>query len=672
MPLEVVTQPPYGPVWENSDWDQSKPGTFAVVIGVSKYDHLPKDKVECDQEKKKEEDKQKFYGLCQLYVSALTAYRFFCWLKEKYRHPHLPLAKVWLLLAPTDTEIQQMPDLPQNSFRQPTFLNCKAAIGEWFTCINTLHPFVSEKSRTLFFFSGHGLEVGGKQILLPSDYLEPPGLPDWALSTYNLWTGMKATPVPEHFFFLDACRNDHEKLKGLGIEGTQVLPPCLHARTDAISPIVYATGPGAAAWAPENPQQGISIFGRALVECLECHEGVGAWQDTQQRYWITFRQLEDYLEPRVAQLLQGAGLRTNQPVKISEAVGRRPICQVEPPLAKRGFRRGMKPADALPTLDRVALPQGWRGPDDSWKSTYNIVQDKSMTELLCKAKIYDLSTREWTDIQKAVAREALTVQAIARTEDTYTYTIEVETRLPSPQWLEFVSPNNQKAASLLLGDEYDHSRYTLRFDFMDQPSGRVIAGLDVSLASLNEGVLGEAAKLWNQYRWSDVGEEATPAEFALLERLLLGKVESPPAATAAALLLLRGWRPDLLHNWLKNLATWFPERPDGWVIWVEQLLRTKQEKGLEEAVTAFLTLEQLPLPLTSEGLIHASRQVGELLQFAFPAPEHQTNEQRRRHEALKKLQQRLNRALAVHRSGGFCAVFIGRKEAVTPDLILPA
>ena len=307
-------------------------------------------------------------------------------------------------------------------------------------------------------------------------------------------------------------------------------------------------------------------------------------------------------------------------------------------------------------------------------NTYNVVQNEFMTELLWKAKVYDLGSCDWTDIRAAVAAEALTVQALARTQDRHTYTIDVETRLRLPLWLEFTDEaRNQKAAAVLPPDLEYYPRYTLRFDFMDQPDGgKVITGLDVSLAGSNEYVLGEAAKLWKQYRGSDIREEETPAEYALLEDLLHGKCRSPLAATAAALLLLRAWRPDLLHDWPRNLANLFPERPDGWVIWTEQLMRTGQDEGFKEAVPEFLHLEQLPLPLTSEALGHAFRQAGELLQFAFPTSETQTDEQRRQYEALQKLQQRLNRALALHRSGGFCAVFIGSREVVTPDLILPA
>jgi hypothetical protein len=641
---------------------------------VSKYDHLTGD----DQS----------YGLGKLFVSALTAYHFFLWLKDEYLHPDLPLAKVWLLLAPTTAEMQLMAGLPTTGFRQPTFANCEIAIGEWFESIQALDSTVSEKSRTLFFFSGHGLEVTrDKQILLPSDYLSPPVRNvNKALSTYNLYTGMGATPVPEHFFFLDACRNDHAKLRELSLEGTPVLNPCPSWRTrpDVISPIVYATGPGASAWAPLNPQQGISVFGRALVECLECVGGVQAWYDNQ-RYWVTFRGLEDYLDPRVRELLQGAGLRIKQPVQISVAAGKTPICEVPPPSRSRGLfgavgkalggvRRGFGGELERTTTKRssVPLPPGWRGPDDSGVNLYNIIQNEFMTKLLSEAKVYNLTGQFSAAIQTVVANNGLIIREISRTDDRHTYTIEVEAHYDD-QVLEFTDEvNNQKFAAVLIRDVGSFPRYTLRFDFMEKPSqGVVLAGLDVSLASSNKGVMGEAATLWNRYRASDISKEGTPTELNLLERLLFDKCESPLAATVAALLLLRSRRLDLMHDWLGNLANWFPDRPDGWVIWVEHLLRTKRDEGLDLAIDGFLNLEHLPLPLTAEALGHAARQVEELLAFAFPPSDSQTDDQRERHKALKRLQYRLNRALAMLPPGGFCAVFIGQKEAITPDLILP-
>lgn len=652
-------------LWENPVWDGTKPGTFALIIGVSKYDHLKGD--------------EQSYELGQLGVSALTAHHFFSWMNEEYMHPDLPLAKVWLLLAPTDAEIQEIGDFPKDGFRSPTFANCENAIGEWYSAIQSLDSQVSEKSRAVFFFSGHGLEITlDKQILLPSDYLSPPiRNVNKALSTYNLYSGLRATPLPEVFFFLDACRNDNEKLKKSGVEGTRILNECLQPRPDAICPIVHATGPGSPAWAPSEPKEGISVFGQALLECLECTEGVKAWLNNNH-YWITFRELEDYLSPRVASILEGEGFRIKQPVQISWAAGKTPICEVGPPRSITfGFASGdekiLADTIALPQLSPLALPQGPQGPVHSASigAIHNLLHDEIVTSSLWKARLYDLERRQWTDLKHSRAEHSLRFREIASTEDCNTFQMEVELQRSSTQWFE-VTLQNQTAACLLIGDKQYHPCYILRFDLSMAPSaGRLISGFDVSLANSSQGLLGEAATLWNHFRGSDILKEGKPAEFALLEEVLSGKRDSPLAATVAALLLLRAWRPDLLHDWLKNLTDWFPDRPDGWVIRVEQLLRTKQEEGLEEAITAFLELARLPLPFTSEGLGHASRQAGELLRFAFPAPEKQTVEQQRRHQALSKLQQRINKALAVFRPGGFSAVFVGSQEAVAPQLLLP-
>ena len=401
MPLEP-DQTHHG-LWFNPEWTPGKPGTFAVVIGVSKYDHLTGD----DQS----------YRLGQLYVSALTAYRFFHWLKDEYRHSDLPLAKVWLLLSPTTAEMEQMANFPLTGFLQPTFSNCETAIGEWYAAMQVLDSTVSEESRALFFFSGHGLEVTqDRQILLPSDYLSPPlRNVNKAISTYNLYSGLRALPVPEHFFFLDACRNDHEKLRELSLDGTPVLNPCpsWRARADVISPIVYATGPGAVAWAPMGPKQGISVFGRALVECLECVEGVEAWHDNQ-RYWVTFRGLEDYLAPRVSALLQEAGLRIKQPVRIWGPAGKTPICEVAEPSQSRSFFDfapkdepsraevfldfAPKLEETIPGLSPVPLPRGWRGTDDSLVKLSNIIQNEFMKKLLSEVKVYDFSEHLWLSL----------------------------------------------------------------------------------------------------------------------------------------------------------------------------------------------------------------------------------------------------------------------------------
>jgi hypothetical protein len=302
----------------------------------------------------------------------------------------------------------------------------------------------------------------------------------------------------------------------------------------------------------------------------------------------------------------------------------------------------------------------------------------------------------------------LTIREVARTDDKRTYQIDVEMNRTSTQWLELTdNRKKKKAACVLIGDKHYHPRYTLRFDFLNTPGGAVISGLDASLAGSNWGMVGRAASVWSKYPGTNI-DEAVPAEFALLSEALSEKEESPLAATVAALLLLRARRPALLHNWPRNLAKWFPDRPDGCVVWAEQLFQTEKDKKLSEAIIWLLELERRGLPHTAEALGLASRQVKDLIDFAFPALDVQQrfkrfseragraltalrpDEQQRsdsllerlgrlvtalrpdERKRLKRLRERLERALAVFRPGGFCAVFIGPMDKVTPDLILPA
>lgn len=156
-------------LWTNPGWQEGTPGTFAVVIGVSRYPHL-------DQGPTPAQDLgqpwiREARRLGQLQVSAHTAHRFFSWLSEGYRYPDAPLAKCWLLLAPTDEEIQQVPDIARHA-EQPTLSVCTQALVQWYTSMRALPKPAQHRSRALFFFSGHGLQViHDKQLLLPSDYL---------------------------------------------------------------------------------------------------------------------------------------------------------------------------------------------------------------------------------------------------------------------------------------------------------------------------------------------------------------------------------------------------------------------------------------------------------------------------------------------------------------------
>jgi Caspase domain len=658
----MLKQDPTQPARWSTESPLTGPSTFAVVIGVSRYDHL-------------DGSEENSYGLGQLAVSALTAQRFFSWLQDEYQHPDKPLAECWLLLAPSDDEKAADPTLSITP--RPTFENCRRAIGYWFKSMSTLNPAYAQSSRAMFFFSGHGLEVSAdRQILLTSDYLEPPNRTvNTALSTFNIYTGLHALPLAEIFFFIDACRNDYPALRELGVEGTNVLNPVpsYKMRPDVKAPIVYATGPGAAAWQPSvasRDERSVSVFGRALVEGLKGTQGMVPLSDGE-RSWVTLRGLEDFLDPRVEALLLAAGTTVKQPVRIWGPVGKLAVCEVAPPpvdgsIAAWRFEppsRSLMPMTPM-TFQRLHLPALL--PEvgaSSAQDIHSVVKDEFLANLLTSSRTYDFDTRSWG----ALGSGPLTVREVSRDSNRRTYRIDLEVRSKAAVWFELDDPMaDVRVACVLPSDDVSQPIYTLELDLRVGPGRGHITNFDVVLSTANRELLGETAQAWRKYRAVDLRDAASPSEVRILERALAYAVPSPLAATTVALLLLRAWRQDLLHDWARQLAQEFPASPDGGVIWAEQLLRGPSADTPSEVIPWLLTLRQRGLPHTAEGLGIAARQIDELLTFAIKpgdVPDYH------RYDQLAELRVSLKRALSTCRPGGLTATFIGRKALVVPEML---
>ena len=86
------------------------------------------------------------YGLAQLQVSALTAWRFFCWLRDDYQCAQKPLAYCWLLLAPSEAELTYEPKLAEHAW-PPLFTNCADAIAHCYNAMQQL-PAASAQERS--------------------------------------------------------------------------------------------------------------------------------------------------------------------------------------------------------------------------------------------------------------------------------------------------------------------------------------------------------------------------------------------------------------------------------------------------------------------------------------------------------------------------------------------
>lgn len=652
-------------LWINKSWQPGTPGTFAVIIGVSNYDHLGGGSAPASDT----------YDLGQLYVSALTAYQFFQWLNESYQYDGSPLAKCWLLLSPSQSESEVEPALMQHLLL-PTFDNCATAIGDFFVEMQGLSLPSAQKSRSFFFFSGHGLEITQeKQILLPCDYLRPPvPVLNRALSTQNFFTGLAVLKVPEQFFFLDACRNDHQRLREQQIEGTLVLntPPAYSANPSRNAPLLYASASGTQAWQPNTPTEGPSLFGRALLEGLEAQTNMEIDRSVHP-FSVQIAPLQKYTRKRVMQLIEERGARVSQSVMlggvnsdlyatvtqitsqqdVTRSADIKTITPIPPNLpASSGFMYG----STKELHGWHPLRQGMRfNFDNEVLDIHDVFGSEQVTDIWQSVRVYSFKRRSWLP-----SGEDYAVHQIRRA-DTKAYQVEfVLLHNEGSHWLE-LSDGEMTFACLLSGDESHGVHQTPLYSLEIELSGDRIIRLSANLSPDNEAFLGEMARLWEKYRDISVVEAVENIDMRRAEEALFGKHQSPLAATVAGIILLRAHRLDLLRDWLRNLTNFFPDRPDAPVLWVEQLLQQPSEQNLSaEVVDYLLKLSDRGLPQTTEAFGYAVRQVETVLRS-----EGLDISQK---EKLESLQQKLRQALPFFRTGGLFSVFVGGKGKISPTL----
>jgi hypothetical protein len=562
---------------------------------------------------------------------------------------------------------------------EPTLDRCAKALRAWFKAMEALPAAAAEKSGSFFFFTGHGLELTQEQqILLPSDYLEA-GVPDDAISVRNLRNGLGVLRVRDQFFFLDACRNDHQELKDAEIKGRSILQEWKASRTnpDRNVPILYASAAGTQAWAPALPTEGASLFGRALLEGLDGRPDLRLDCDGQVCRIRTYP-LHTFVRERVQALLRERGATVRQNVPLSGSVLDDPaVTEIDVTRAGvPGMTPPSRPGFALALPERLPIREGWnplgpvaitRAPAASF-SSHDVFGSEHMTATWEGVRVYSLKNRRWLE-----AESAYRLKSVRRDDERQVYRLELTIPDPGDHWLEMpVDPWAAAAepavfACLLPGDEYGEVVY--RLDVDRQNRGPILS-LEAGLAPVGGGNREAAAVLWERYRERNAREAADGPDMQWLEGILRSKFESPLAATVAGIVLLRAGRLDLTHDWLRNLSRNFPELPDGPALWLEKRLREAGLEGLEPAdLDLFLEIGQRGLPRTGEALGYAARQAEDLLaasaERALPALDPE------RRLRLQELSGWLRRAVRFFRGGGLFTVLSGPADAVRPALAEP-
>lgn len=660
--------------WRDPDWDGASAGTFAIIIGCSKYPYfMDGDQVGAVPMRWMKEAQR----LGQLYVSALTGRTFFDWLSGEYTLDGAPPVSCRMLLSPTTDELAADPRLGENLL-DPTLPNCKQAIAQWLGDINGLSKAAREASRIMFFFSGHGLQsTQDQQILLPSDYLGDGLLSyDHALSTQNLLHGLKTLQVPYRYYFLDACRNDSIEIKQMRPKGDQFLPVYPTSEnypdieTDAM---LYATTEAQQAWQPTHPNDGPSLYGRALLDGLRGTPSIQL-QTEASKLTVGFFALEEYMNERIKELLaahhstdtqrvQPGGLTrpravTELPIDFYDGMffGASPSpSQPGAPAAPMGFNdladvvefqnfaktRNYAeafdfdaPQENLSTFEfSRAVPVSLQS--DMWRTDFNIGHDlfghETVTSLFSYTlQVAALEQRRWLDTNDVkllrVDRTEIPASGVLSGEKTATSGHPEQTRyrivlgIPNHDnvghWLQ-VSGMHDGAVGVFLPQVEVvcpdiMAQYVLHVDVthLRGPDiyGPMVTTMTAAPMAVGDTPIAEATRIWLRYQKDSARSAVTNFEGSQLEELLRGKLASPMAAIIAASVLLRADRLDLLHDWLRNVADWFPQYSDGAVFWAEQVMRQEKDpqRAVIEATKYLVTIPDRGLPMTSEGLSYAA------------------------------------------------------------------
>lgn len=278
--------------------DLTKPGTHALVIGVSRYRHLVDGVAPTPTAAE--------FELEQLTAAARSASEFAAWLLDDvngYHKPAAPPRSLRVLLSPQPGELIA-PTIAARAadVRAATLANVEEAVEEFVQAANTHRDNVA-----IVYIAGHGVQISsaGAIVLLEDFGAKPAPTPKLraALDVAGLHRSMTSnTSARTQFWFVDACRQRPaiaRKFDELGLPQTFDMPL---GEVDA-SPLFLASITGKAAYARPN---GRTLFYEALMWALD-GGAVESPEDGIEAWHVSVTSLTEKLRNRVSALAQAAG-----------------------------------------------------------------------------------------------------------------------------------------------------------------------------------------------------------------------------------------------------------------------------------------------------------------------------------------------------------------------------
>ena len=575
--------------WQNNTWNATGPGTFAVVVGASRYPNMRRG--------------SNSFGFDEgLYVSATTAFAFYRWLTAEsgFAWPDAPPARTWLLLAPTDAELAFDSQLANMPCADPTFINFKAALTEWYTALKTLPKHIAAQSCGILFFSGHGVSYGNSgQLMLPSDWPNPREADprNWAPRSGFLLDGLSVLNVANVLFFIDACwDNGGQRIGNFKADGIPIFPqPADDERKnpDQRRPVIYAATAGRQTLQPTDPRIGYSIFGEALLAALQMPGGTPAQegQCTPDLCPVEFPDLVRDVKRRVQTLLRDKAKLPDEPSSVTD--GGSGVSLAYATWHRRAESISRPPQPPLPPTEDALLSMvhtaEWRA-GETYDALHDLVGHESITWPLMALRFYDPASpiQRQTDFTIAAAR---TNESLSRVR----CDVELDPGLGTgPVWTVLADPYLPQTAWATAFPIGALAPYSLSYR-LDSTG---VATVQFNVSTRSPGKLGHVAERWNIARDVSTADSLTGLdveELVMSARLKKAdRADVLAAEISASLLVTAGGFDALSPAWLRQL--WQNhESPNSAVLYAHRLIMNGGKRA-READDVLASLRELGLP----------------------------------------------------------------------------
>jgi hypothetical protein len=328
--------------------DRKKVGLHVLLIGVGRYPHLEGGKGQSRFDE--------CAGMNQLTSPYHSVLAFMDWLQTEHSLADTPLRS-----------LRTLGSLPVGStpWTAPTLANIEASVDEWHDDADE-----HEENFALFYFCGHGIQVGSVTALLAEDFGKKKNRPFSGSFDPNMFgLGMMGCRAKRQLFILDACTT---AVPGLLAKYGAITPSPLiqelanHGRFGVTKQAqIRASELGTPAYGKVGRP---SVFMESFLKSME---GAGAQSNGRGRYEIqthTLRAGVDWLvqraEGKMRQLVDFGSSSSNFPLHELQAHPVSPVMVICEPDEALGTKRlftsaGHSRIDVSPDAWHLDMPAGY-------------------------------------------------------------------------------------------------------------------------------------------------------------------------------------------------------------------------------------------------------------------------------------------------------------------------